>query len=288
MKTTLLVVLLLLSAPSYATTPSDSAKASAPQSDSAKARQVRYAHIIDSLNSVLRSHPNDDSAHQKLADAYYDIGKWPESANEYEVVLARSPHNIYARVDYAYVLVNLTGDFQKPIEQIKLALVDDPDNVRALINLSILIIQSNPSDRRGSCAKAFPYLETAYAAAVNKGDTASATIVQKMIDEVKKTLAWTPADSARAAQARYKQAADSLNLYLPSHPDDTSAHLQLANTYYDMEKWAEAAKEYEIVLAKMPGNNDVRVDYAMALYQSTKSYDKPLAELKIAIANDPF
>ncbi len=86
-----------------------------------------------------------------------------------------------------------------------------------------------------------------------------------------------PIDLA-AAQALEKAAAEK--------PDDAVVRTQLANLYFDAEKYSDAAKWYEASLKIAPSNADVSTDLAVSYYY-TNQVDKALAQFATSLEIDP-
>jgi tetratricopeptide (TPR) repeat protein len=90
-----------------------------------------------------------------------------------------------------------------------------------------------------------------------------------------------------AKRVQYQPMVDSLNSILAADPTNIDARLMLGNTYYEMEYWPKAKKEYELYLDKHPENPDVRVDYAFVLAEATGDFHAALDEINTALKYDP-
>jgi tetratricopeptide (TPR) repeat protein len=90
------------------------------------------------------------------------------------------------------------------------------------------------------------------------------------------SAASAPAPQAQSAQAggntqRQPPALDeakvqSLTTILQSDPNNAAAALQLANTYFDAERWNDAIKWYEATVKLEPSNVDANTDLGVAYY----------------------
>lgn len=69
-------------------------------------------------------------------------------------------------------------------------------------------------------------------------------------------------------RAMVQHATDSLNGVLKLNPNNTEAHIALANVYYDGMNWSQAAPHYEAYLHAHPDEAAARVDYAYVLGQT--------------------
>ena len=86
-----------------------------------------------------------------------------------------------------------------------------------------------------------------------------------------------PLDEVRAAAL--KKAAESNAL-------DSETRVQLANMYFDSEKYDEAVKWYEAALAIDPKNVNASTDLGIAYYYSNQA-DRALAQFDRSLAVDP-
>lgn len=86
-----------------------------------------------------------------------------------------------------------------------------------------------------------------------------------------------PLDEPRAAELR--RAAEA-------NPRDAAVRVQLANMYFDAERFEEAARWYEAALEIDPRNADASTDLGIAYYY-TNQPDRALAQFDRSLAADP-
>jgi tetratricopeptide (TPR) repeat protein len=95
-----------------------------------------------------------------------------------------------------------------------------------------------------------------------------------------------PANNQRQAppldQARVKSLTDALN----ANPNNAEAAVQLANTYFDAEQYADAAKWYEQVLKLDPRNVDASTDLGVSYYYTNRT-DEALKQFDQSLKIDP-
>jgi cytochrome c-type biogenesis protein CcmH/NrfG len=78
---------------------------------------------------------------------------------------------------------------------------------------------------------------------------------------------------------------ENLKGMLEKNPADTEHWIMLGNLYYDIGKFAQALEPYEKALLLAPANENVRVDYAVCLFNSGQD-GRAIQELeKVVLAN---
>jgi tetratricopeptide (TPR) repeat protein len=107
------------------------------------------------------------------------------------------------------------------------------------------------------------------------------------------TTAAAPAVSAQASGNTQRQAppldeakVQSLTTILQSDPGNASAALQLANTYFDAERWNDAIKWYETTVKLEPSNVDANTDLGVAYYYVNRT-SEALTTFERSLKLDP-
>jgi len=103
-----------------------------------------------------------------------------------------------------------------------------------------------------------------------------------------------PAAAAPAAQqAQQQQApvldegrAQALKTIVDSDPQNVSAHTELANLYFDAERWDDAIQWYERTLEIDPRNADISTDLGVSYYYTNRP-DQALAQFERSLEIDP-
>lgn len=91
------------------------------------------------------------------------------------------------------------------------------------------------------------------------------------------------------ADHQFDQLVDGLRARLEAEPDDPEGWVLLARTYYELERYAEAAQAFAQASALMPEDAGILVDYADALAAAhgRRLDGAPLALVEQALALDP-
>ena len=78
----------------------------------------------------------------------------------------------------------------------------------------------------------------------------------------------------------------ALTTILQSDPKNANAALQLANVYFDAERWEKAIEWYERTLALEPRNADASTDLGVSYYYTNRP-DQALARFEQSLEIDP-
>ncbi len=141
--------------------------------------------MLDSLQKAVAAHPDDIDAHLLYANTLYEAAFWEEAKAQYEIYLAARPRDTDARVDYSFVLTQVTHNFKQAIDEIEKALAIDPDHIKGLFNAGLLAVQAYSSREEG-LAKSEYYFKRAKAAAIKKHETEMLSNIQQILDELEK------------------------------------------------------------------------------------------------------
>ena len=101
--------------------------------------------------------------------------------------------------------------------------------------------------------------------------------------------ATTPAASAQQAQtaARFDESrAAALKATIEKNRDDAESRVQLANLYFDAERFAEAAQWYEEALRVKPNHVNASTDLGIAYYYMNQP-DRALVQFERSLAIEP-
>jgi tetratricopeptide (TPR) repeat protein len=147
-------------------------------------KRLKFQPMIDSLQSVIAINANDDASHLTLANVYYECEFWDKAKTEYAYYLNKHPEDVDARVDYAFVIAQLSGDFKSAVAEINKGLKYDPEHLNALFNAGILSIRANLDDKKKAIAEAMMYFNRALAAAKKQGNDKMSEQIQEIMKRV--------------------------------------------------------------------------------------------------------
>lgn len=96
----------------------------------------------------------------------------------------------------------------------------------------------------------------------------------------------SPADNSRQPPKLDDAKVQSLTTVLNSDPNNADAAIQLANTYFDAERYEDAIKWYEQGLKLKPNNPDASTDLGVSYYY-TKRTEDALKQFDHSLQLDP-
>ena len=94
------------------------------------------------------------------------------------------------------------------------------------------------------------------------------------------------ASGGRATPVLDEARVQSLTAAVNSNPSDVTSVVQLANTYFDAERWTDAIKWYERAAELDPKNADVSTDLGVSYYYTNRT-DEALARFETSLQIDP-
>jgi tetratricopeptide (TPR) repeat protein len=267
---------------------------------------------LDDLIAALKIKPGDPAVLNERASVYYRLGKFQEAAADYDAVskLRTGPEAIEALRNKAAVLWK-QKNYTATIEALTALLTKAPTDAEALklrgaANLNLTppnysaaigdyqkYVGIKPTDAAawkdlcvaaynsaGNPPKAGAAIDTALTAA-DKAIALDASAVEPLLIKAE----------ALSIQNKPKEAIDAYTKYLAKKPDDVNAFDGRGRAYFNTQQWAQAVSDFEKVLAKTPGDADVKRLRALALAKAPGGGAAALASLKeVAEANpnDPI
>jgi Tfp pilus assembly protein PilF len=94
------------------------------------------------------------------------------------------------------------------------------------------------------------------------------------------------AGGARQAPVLDDSRVQALTAVIDKDPKNAAAHVELANVYFDAERWDDAIQWYERSLKLDPGNPDVITDLGVSYYYTNRP-DQALAQFEQSLKIDP-
>jgi membrane associated rhomboid family serine protease/Flp pilus assembly protein TadD len=111
---------------------------------SAMDAQRNIDRMIGELQKRVQQSPQDASAHNALANAYFSKGQFPEGATELKRVLDLQPQNVRARMQLGAVYLR-QGQSKDAQEEFTTLVAQEPNNANAHVGLGMALAdQNNP------------------------------------------------------------------------------------------------------------------------------------------------
>jgi tetratricopeptide (TPR) repeat protein len=115
---------------------------------------------------------------------------------------------------------------------------------------------------------------------------ATATPAAAPVQQQSAAPAAGPAGGGRQAPALDQARVDQLTATVNSDPKNTTAIVQLANVYFDAERFTDAISWYEKALALDPKNPDVSTDLGVSYYYTNRT-EEALKRFEASLKIDP-
>jgi cytochrome c-type biogenesis protein CcmH/NrfG len=96
----------------------------------------------------------------------------------------------------------------------------------------------------------------------------------------------TPTAGGRTAPVLDQARVDQLNTTIQNDPKNVTAVVQLANVYFDAERWPDAISWYERALTLNPKDADVSTDLGVSYYYTNRT-DEALKRFEESLRIDP-
>jgi Flp pilus assembly protein TadD len=101
---------------------------------------VSNDQLLAMFKQALEKNPNDTTLMTKYANFLFDLGKYPESVEWFQKVVALQPNNLDAKTDLGTALWN-AGQKDKAMAEYQNALKIDPKHMSTLHNLVIVHLE---------------------------------------------------------------------------------------------------------------------------------------------------
>jgi tetratricopeptide (TPR) repeat protein len=262
----------------------------------------RIYTCINILREAIKAASKAVELNAKYAPAYYCLGKI--YACQAATFTSDPEHKIESHT------------FEQAVEQYRRALDLEPDYVEALVGIGEALVsfgdQQPPASGEAAqaYAEAIRYLEKAVTLAprqasahaqlaraylaADRGPEALAEAEEALKCDPKQIVALNTAGSVYYYRGELAFAAEYFSRAIQANPGYAQSHVNLGNTYFQMQSWVRARDEYRKALDLIPTAKiantaflRARLYYTIALtYDHTLNYDKEIEELSKAIYLD--
>ncbi len=260
----------------------------------------RYVEAETLLRKQLDTKSTDWDAHFRLAKVLSWQKKFAEAEREYQVLLAREPAN----ADYLLGLGQVRawrGDAQSALPLIKKAksLTPGDSNIWRLHIQALVAVNDDASRRQAlivqqQAAKRFPKLTWAIVIAEQPNQATPPPdrqqVTAEKLDSKNKDFLHTESLIDTALKAgRYAEAETLLHKQIDAESTNWNAHFRLAKVLSWQKKFTEAEREYQMLLAREPGNADYLLGLGqVGVWRGDAQKALPLIEkAKLVMSNDP-
>lgn len=201
----------------------------------------RWNDVVMYGNKLLQNGSGNDLAY-KIGKSYYELENYGQAQKFLNNALAVNPRQIEAVTLLGKVLIELS-DYKQAIAVYNKTLQLDPDNSQLIYELALLYYTNNDEK------EAVRYFELA----AEKGYKADLDYYENL------GLALLDNDLTKGVE--------TLNKVLENKPGNSEILFQIAQAYYKVEKFQEAANTYYTVYQNDPSNS-------RALYMTGVAYQK--------------
>lgn len=242
---------------------------------------------IADINAAIKLEPKNDSYKQILAGCYASAGKFQDSLNVWNKLIAKSPRDpiLYANRGRVQFQAKHTDKALADLAQsIDLKPTATAYSFRGFIERDLHQLPQAIKDF-GEALKYDPnnaaIIEAKATCAVNRGDFASAVKDFDLLDTLRKNSEqgsnqyfWRLRAEARLRAHEYKQAADDLSQLITLNPQDMHLRYQRADAYEKAGENQRAYEDYSYLIEHRKNDADL---YARRAVISTKQDQTALA-----------
>jgi tetratricopeptide (TPR) repeat protein len=220
-----------------------------------------YDKALETYSKVLELKPSDGYIYLSIGSIYENQGKYLEALQAYNKVAEMCPEYLYNYLNIANVQYQLR-DYKSAIENYN----------------KFLSTYSQHQDARENLASSY----------VSDGDYGKAVVEYNNLYSKNPTgfKNFSNYGLALFQTKDYDKACEFLEKAVEANPDNTSAHINLALSYQELNKNDLALAQYDVVFRQQPALHSIRFDYGNLLADMGQD-EAAVENYKIYIANYP-
>ena len=216
-----------------------------------------YEHAVETLERGLKLHASMPTASAMLGMSYYQLGQSAKAEPLLKAALAASPEDNQAELALAQVQIK-QSEYQQ-----------------ATVTLNHYLAR-NPKDQTAWYSLGKTYLQMSQDALVKINEIdPNSVVAHEIAGEIDESM-----HNYDVALVEYKKAIDLA-------PNQPGTHLHMANTYWLMQNFPAAEKEFAAELAVDPNNCSARWKLANAMLENNEPPGRALEQLNQAVNSCP-
>lgn len=235
---------------------------------------------IEKLEQAVKLPGADAMVYTKLAGLYAEIDDSQKALETYKKVIELNPDDAFVYISIGSIYEN-QGNYKEALKAYEKALDIYPEYKYNYVNIAN--VQYQLRDYNGAIKSYNTFLETYSQHSESRENLAASYYAIKDYDDAVKQykLLYDKNPDTFKSFSQYglallndnspEKAAEMLEKAISIDAENYSAHLGLAQAYQDLGKKDMSYEQYQIVLAKVPNLNTVRLDYANLLADMNKN-----------------
>lgn len=212
-----------------------------------------YEHAVETLERGLKLHATMPTASAMLGMSYYQLGQSAKAEPLLKAAVAASPEDNQAELALAQVQIKLS-EYQQATGTLNHFLTRNPKDQSAWYLLGKTYLQMSQDALKK----------------INEIDPNS-VVAHEIAGEIDESM-----HNYDVALVEYKKAIELA-------PNQPGTHLHMANTYWLMQNFPSAEKEFAAELAVDPNNCSARWKLANSMLENNEAPDRALEELTQAV-----
>ena len=254
-----------------------------------------YTTAVEKLQQALNLAGNDDMIYTKLAGVYSEMGEYDKALETYSKVLELKPSDGYIYLSIGSIYEN-QGKYLEALQAYNKVAEMCPEYLYNYLNIAN--VQYQLRDYKSAIENYNKFLSTysqhqdarenLASSYVSDGDYGKAVVEYNNLYSKNPTgfKNFSNYGLALFQTKDYDKACEFLEKAVEANPDNTSAHINLALSYQELNKNDLALAQYDVVFRQQPALHSIRFDYGNLLADMGQD-EAAVENYKIYIANYP-